>query len=508
MKKLFKKVKRLFSKINKSTLVKRNLSYILLFLMFITYSTVLSIVSIDNLNRFRYPAFDIGIFDQGIYLLSQGKDPFVTVRGLHLFGDHIQFIAIFLAPLFWIWDDVRILLIAQSVALGMGVIPIYLIAKEKLKSKWLPLIFSLSYMLNPALHYLNLENFHLVSFAVPILLFAFYFLIKGNYRLFFVFIILALITRQELTLTVMAMGIYAFFKLDKKTGITTGLLGLIWLIAIFKIIFPYYVPFEHPNLKRGGDIVGRLKEMVFNPKEILSLASEENKKYIFDLFFPVAFMPFLSPSTLFLASPAIAINLITTWPYAHSIQYHYTYAIIPFIFISSIYAFSNLREMFMRKNWKFYKKIFYTLLIIFVTCSLLSNYYISPESTSIRSSSFIEIVKNFNKFNEWEKARYEALSLIPKNATVSATYLFLPHISHREIIYMFPNPFKEVYWGYELGNYTPPPPTKDVDFIILDDTPNQFEEENIIKPLIEEKKYVVIFEWNRIRVLRKNTFLS
>jgi len=501
-----KKPQIFFGKTN-NTLIK-NLNYIFLLLMIVSYSSILSIVSINNLNRFFYPAFDIGIFDQGIYLLYQGKDPFVTVRGLHLFGDHIQFIAVFLAPLFWIWDDVRILLIAQSIALGIGALPIYLIAKEKLKNKWFSLIFSLSYLLNPALHYLNLENFHLVSFAVPILLFAFYFLIKKNYRMFFVFVSLALITRQELALTVMAMGIYTLFKQDKRVGIFTILLSLIWLIIIFKIIFPYYIPCEHPNIKRGGDIIGRVKEMIFNPKEILSLASDENKKYIFDLFSPVAFMSFLSPSTLFLASPAIAINLITTWPYAHSIQYHYTYAIIPFIFVSSIYAFSNIKKVLSRKNFRPYEKSFYILLLIFMASALLANYYISPESTSIRSDSFIEIVKNFNKFNEWEKARYEALSLIPKNSTVSATYLFVPHLSHREIIYMFPNPFKETYWGCEFGNYTPPPPTKDVDFIILDDTPNHFEEENIIKPLIEEGKYITIFEWNKIRVLKRSNPLS
>ena len=33
----------------------------------------------------------LGIFDQGVWLLSRLKDPFVTIRGLPLFGDHASY---------------------------------------------------------------------------------------------------------------------------------------------------------------------------------------------------------------------------------------------------------------------------------------------------------------------------------------------------------------------------------------------------------------------------------
>ena len=49
--------------------------------------------------------FDFGIFDQGLWLLSRFEEPFVTVRGLNLFGDHASLIMVPLAPLFWLWND-------------------------------------------------------------------------------------------------------------------------------------------------------------------------------------------------------------------------------------------------------------------------------------------------------------------------------------------------------------------------------------------------------------------
>ncbi|MBW1775085.1 MAG: DUF2079 domain-containing protein, partial [Deltaproteobacteria bacterium] len=44
-------------------------------------------VTYDHL-AFRTQAFDLGIFDQALWLVSEGKTPFITVRGLHRFGDH------------------------------------------------------------------------------------------------------------------------------------------------------------------------------------------------------------------------------------------------------------------------------------------------------------------------------------------------------------------------------------------------------------------------------------
>ena len=50
--------------------------------------------------------FDLGIFDQGLWLLSRGETPFVTLRGLHLFGDHSSYLMLPVVPLYWLLPDV------------------------------------------------------------------------------------------------------------------------------------------------------------------------------------------------------------------------------------------------------------------------------------------------------------------------------------------------------------------------------------------------------------------
>ena len=64
--------------------------------------------------------FDLGIFDQGLWLLSRGETPFVTLRGLHLFGDHSSYLMLPVVPLYWVLSDVRAMLILTVVVLAIG----------------------------------------------------------------------------------------------------------------------------------------------------------------------------------------------------------------------------------------------------------------------------------------------------------------------------------------------------------------------------------------------------
>ena len=54
-------------------------------------------------------SFDVGLYDQGIWLLSRFEAPFVTLMGRNLFGDHASFILILLVPFYWIWPAAGVL---------------------------------------------------------------------------------------------------------------------------------------------------------------------------------------------------------------------------------------------------------------------------------------------------------------------------------------------------------------------------------------------------------------
>ena len=82
-------------------------------------------------SRFGTFGFDMGIFDQGIWLLSRFKDPFVTLRGLELFGNHVNIILFALVPFYWLGAGPHFLYLVETMAIAAGAIPVWLLARDR-----------------------------------------------------------------------------------------------------------------------------------------------------------------------------------------------------------------------------------------------------------------------------------------------------------------------------------------------------------------------------------------
>ncbi len=93
-------------------------------------------------------------------------------------------------------------------------------------------------------------------------------------------------------------------------------------------------------------------------------------------------------------------------------------------------------------------------------------------------------------------AMREALELVPDDASVAATYTLLPHLSHREQIYDWPNPWVPAYWGNDDGYRLPDPST--IDYIVLDRTQVGEAQQPLVADLIAPGgPYEVLFDGRR-----------
>ena len=64
----------------------------------------------------------------------------------------------------------------QAVAVALGAVPVFLLARKHLGSEWAGLGFALAYLLYPPTQWLVVDDFHPVALATPLLLAAFWFL--------------------------------------------------------------------------------------------------------------------------------------------------------------------------------------------------------------------------------------------------------------------------------------------------------------------------------------------
>ena len=99
-----------------------------------------------------------------------------------------------------------------------------------------------------------------------------------------------------------------------------------------------------------------------------------------------------------------------------------------------------------------------------------------------------------------DAARNAAIALVPKNGSVSATYDIDPHMSHRVLIYEWPNPWHIANWGLN-DSYKLPDPSQ-VDWLVLNlvvVAPSQAP----LYETLEKKEFKVVFDQDGILVLHR-----
>src|SRR3989344_5779290 len=89
-----------------------SLDLLLVFTGLIFICFIYSFIAITLHNRFMTFGLDLGYFDEAIWKISRGIFPYSGVGCIWLLEDHFQPILYFLAPLYFLWENVRILLIA------------------------------------------------------------------------------------------------------------------------------------------------------------------------------------------------------------------------------------------------------------------------------------------------------------------------------------------------------------------------------------------------------------
>lgn len=433
---------------------------------------------------------DLSLFDQALWLLSRFKDPFSTIRGLNVFGDHASYVLVLLSPLYWIWDDVRALLLFQTVALAIGALPVYWIALDKLKNRYAGLAFSLAYLLYPALEWSNRDHFHPETIATPALLFAFYYATKEKYLPFALFSIIAVSTREDVAIIIFLLGLYVAWKHSRKAGLITMAASAVWLVLLMKVLFPFFNGYGFFHVGNfaylGNGPVEVIRNTVFSPVSFLSQILVERKLlYLLHVFGPVAFLPLFAPGVFFIAMPTFISTLISRHGYTDLIFLHYQATIAPFVFISSIYAVAKLSS----RQWAV---IGASLVLL---ASLVANAQLSP---SPLSNGFRSGIWSFEL--DRPETFKTVLDMVPDEAVVSAHYRFANHFTHRETIYEYPVPFRmTIPWGVS-GENRPSP--DNVEYVVVDvrGAPDYL----AMAQDLEETNYTKVFEREDIMVLRRS----
>ena len=329
----------------------------LLILVMVAYAVDMSHQAILRYDTFKAAAFDLGNMDQVLWNTIHGRLFQFTNQAIDWYGPptrlaiHFEPIILPLSLLYVFHADPRILLVFQTLVLVSGALPVFLLTRRYLP-EWpiLAALMATAYLLCPALLGLNLFDFHPVSLATPLLLYAMLALTYKRYVWFLIACILAASCKEDIPLAIAMLGILLIWKYKlPRLGLTLIIGGLLWSFVAFEVIIPHFYPgaqtsnFWYRYETLGSSPAAAVANLLLHPWLLFStFFTLDRLYYLAGLVRSVGFLPLLAPEWLLPALPSLAVNLLSTDPLLYSGVYHYNAAIIPFVMLAAIHGTRRL----------------------------------------------------------------------------------------------------------------------------------------------------------------------
>jgi uncharacterized membrane protein len=330
--------------------------------LIVAYAVILGGLSLLRYWTFQSTAFDLGNMDQVVWNTLHGHFFAFTNRGKDYFGPptrlavHVEPILLPLSLLYLIYAGPETLLIAQTLALALGGLAVFVLARRALP-RW-PLVgvaLVATYLASPLVIGENIFDFHPVALATPLLLAAVLALDARRHAWFALAALLATMSKEDIGFTVALLGLYiAFGQRRRWFGLTTAALALGWSLLCFLVILPANLH----GYAVGNNFWQRYAELGSTPGQaMLHLMTQPwlfftviltlpKLGYIGNLLMTAGFLGLLAPLALLPALPELAINILSNQPEQYTGVYHYNSVLAAFLLVAGVLGCAKVARHF------------------------------------------------------------------------------------------------------------------------------------------------------------------
>lgn len=464
--------------------VKKSIPLFVVLLLILAYGIYFSAYSIENHRALLTHASDLGQIDQSIWNTLHGHLLEVTRRDgtqAPRFTDHVEPLFILLSLVFMIYDDVQALLIAQSFAIAIGALAVFWIARKRLvpapgsileterRRDWLAVGFAAVYLLFPALEAANLAEFHAVTFAPALILFAYHFGAERKWGFFALAAFLALMVKEEISLLVFMLSAYfsvSDFRLlisarrtnpeRSRTGTLVfnrvplffAILAIAWFALTVFVIIPAFSPL--------GKSVYTCRYIVSEECGIVArgLFLNERAGYLLALFASVGFVALFDPIALILGAPLILANVVSNYPAQYSGTFHYSAPIAPYLVLAAIGGTVRMQGWLQRARdarLRVLASPFFRIGVSVLPFIIALSYHALAGYTPIGGAF------SWTPLDAHAELLARFTNQIPREAIVAATPALHPHLSHRRFLYRYSTALEAVKYSQ-----------LDIEYVLLD----------------------------------------
>jgi len=405
------------------------------------YSAVFITVTLYKFYQLHYHIQDLGIYSQIVWNTSRGDLFQNTIDTPNFLGRHANFILLFFALLYKIFNQQIFLLVIQTLWLAAGAIPVYLIAMHFLRSHNIALLFSVSYLLYAPLHGVNQFEFHFEPLCIVIILFALLFLVEQKMVLFWVMIVFALSIKENIPLYTAGIGLYMILgNVKRKQGIILFVLSIAYFLFLIQFLMPHFRgPAWHgfnswnnfsalvPN---GGGLGEALSTILFHPLTVLNVMMDVKKLYfVMVILTPLCFLPLFSKKALVLLLFPFSVSLLASDSGLFSVYVHNVGSIAPFVYFASIVGLANL------DRWGLFPGLRRIILVNLATLGIITTFQI--DFLKNKEYYLLDSPTGYARFV------FDLVDRIPPDASVSVQNDLGVPFAQRKHYYFFPEVIKE-----------------------------------------------------------------
>jgi uncharacterized membrane protein len=489
-------------------------------LAIVVWILTFAVLVVRRQDRFWSVDFDMGIYDQAVWLLARGHD-FITVRGLPVFGHHATFGLLLLAPASWLGAGPSFLNVVQVSVLALGAVPLYLLGRSRALGQWAAAALATAFLLHPALQFLGWELFHPESIAITPLFCAYLCAVRRSWRWFALWAVVAVSFKEDLALAVVVLGLVIALRPrrrraaipvdagggvardgdpggrqpgDRRAGLITAGAAALWFVAVTQLLLPsvsgHPAHYEALYSGVGGSPSGVVETAFRDPGEITSrVLSSESGEFAWKLLAPFGFTGVLAPGMLAVGAPQFGADVLSDAPWTRAINYHYAALPLAAVALAMVEG-----AAFLVRRFGGAARLIVPGLVL--ACALAATVAWGPSPIGAEYRNGWWPPDSDPRLD----AKRAAVALVPDDASVSAVYTFVPHLSEREQIYTFPNPWRASNWGYhDHGTHDP----RSVDWLVIDRAAVGAQDQAVLDRILRSGQWDVVRAVDGILVARR-----
>lgn len=363
---------------------------------------------------------------QTVWLIGGGFSPESSLLGHNYLFEQAGYL---IYPVAWLADvfpTAITLLVVQSGALALGVVPLWRIARQVANLRvGSTMVIVIAYGGYAAVHAVNLAGFHLEAIALPALLAAVHNGLREKWIRYWLAVAVVLLARADLGLAIGGLGVLWWVEGRRRLAYSTAIVGVAWTAIAILAIQPSYAGGDYPHVDAFATYGGEnpfsvLWGIVTSPVTFVQeLFSEANFQTLVSLLAPVLFLPVVAPRYLMPALPLYALYLVADVPEGTLEEAGQGVPITAFVFVALTFGLAKTGRVIVQKvnvDRRLIGALMFTAAVFFVRDAVTSPYQ-EPWS--------------WGRQDGVDESRLAVADIIPDDAVVRAAPKMLPLLTER-----------------------------------------------------------------------------